>query len=219
MYIFGPKSKIHFVIGHPPTCTPSVVYMSAQVFRDPKSSNIIQISRFVQFLLTFDSFQASPWGVGVGGWGWDSVRVFGVVPYACAHMHTHARMYVHVHTCINMIISCKWLLPCNGFPQGIPIMTSSLMCVCACVCMHVHTCMGTPPNTMTESYPILPSTITPRGNPRNQLKFDNTSSNQDISIPFEDLKSVKNVPHIGGCRVWWVGGWFGGLMSGVRSKH
>ena len=28
----------------PPTCRPSVVYMSAQMFRDPKSSNRIQIS-------------------------------------------------------------------------------------------------------------------------------------------------------------------------------
>ena len=38
--------KVKYVIcdGTPPTCTPSVVYMSAQMFRDPKSSNRIQIS-------------------------------------------------------------------------------------------------------------------------------------------------------------------------------
>ena len=38
----------------PPTCTPNVVNMNAQVFRDPKSSNRIEISRFIKFLLTSD---------------------------------------------------------------------------------------------------------------------------------------------------------------------
>ena len=38
----------------PPTCTPNVVNMNVQVFRDPKSSNRIEISRFVKFLLTLD---------------------------------------------------------------------------------------------------------------------------------------------------------------------
>ena len=40
----GLKEKYAIVMGHPLTCTPSVVYMSVQVFRDPKSSNRIQIS-------------------------------------------------------------------------------------------------------------------------------------------------------------------------------
>ena len=51
------------------------------------------------------------------------------------------------------------------------------------------------------------------------LKFDNTSTYQDISIPFKDLKSVKNSPRMGRCVVWWVGGWLGGLMGKVRSNH
>ena len=55
----------------------------------------------------------------------------------------------------------------------------------------------------------------PRGvDPRNHLKFDNTSTYQDISIPFEDLKSVKNSPPIGG----WVVGWVDGSGQ-VRSNH
>ena len=37
--------------------------------------------------------------------------------------------------------------------------------------------------------------------------------NQDISIPFEDLKSVETSPPMGGCLVWSVGGWMGGLMG------
>ena len=87
---------------------------------------------------------------------------------------------------------------------------------CACACMH-----GTSPHTpIPTPTPIHPSATPPGGlDPRNHLKFDSTSTYQDISIPFEDLKSVKNSPRMGGCVVWWVGGWLGGLMGGVRSNH
>ena len=55
MYIFGPKSKICYLWWDtPPTCTPSVVYMSAQMFRDPKSSNRIQISKINKNLTNQD---------------------------------------------------------------------------------------------------------------------------------------------------------------------
>ena len=84
------------------------------------------------------------------------------------------------------------------------------MCVyvCACMCMHVHAYVHqTPPNTpMTNPTPKYPS-ATPQGvDPQNQQKCDNTSTNQDISILFEDLKSVKNSIPMGGCMVWWLGG-------------
>ena len=89
---------------------------------------------------------------------------------------------------------------------------------CACACMHA--CMRHPPHTHANPHPHPPIRHPPRGvDPRNYLKFDNTSTYQDISIPFEDLKSVKNSPPMGGCVVWWVGGWLGGLMGGVRSNH
>ena len=77
-------------------------------------------------------------------------------------------------------------------------------CVCVCVraCMHetppTHPCQPPPPST----HPPPPQWV----DPRNHLKFDNTSTYQDISIPFENLKSVKNSPPMGGCVVWWVGG-------------
>ena len=95
------------------------------------------------------------------------------------------------------------------------------MHVCACVHVHVCVCMHAwdTPHTHTHPHPH-PPICHPQGvDPRNHLKFDNTSTYQDISIPFEDLKSVKNSPPMGGCVVWWVGGWLGGLMGGVRSKH
>ena len=150
-------------------------------------------------------------GEGAGGWGvsggiW---RHWGVT--TC--MHTHMYTCTHTHAHVYMYRNCKWLLtwrhPC----------LACLTCMCVHTCMYVHACMGYPPHTHTHPHPIYPSTTPPRGDPRNQLKFDNTWTNQDISIPFEDLKSVNNSPPIGGCIIWWVGGWLGGLMGGVRSKH
>ena len=75
--------------------------------------------------------------------------------------------------------------------------------------MHVHVCAWDTPHTpIPTPTSIHPSaTPPPWGDPQNQLKFDNTWINQDISIPFEDLKSVKNSPLMGGCMVWWVDGW------------
>ena len=104
------------------------------------------------------------------------------------------------------------------------IMFTCLTCMCvrACVCVHACACMhawDTPPHTHTHPHPIHPSATPPGVDPRNHLKFDNTSTYQDISILFEDLKSVKNSPPMSGCVVWWVGGWLGGLMGGVRSNH
>ena len=93
-------------------------------------------------------------------------------------------------------------------------------CVCVCVCMCMRACMGHPPTHPYQLPPLSTHLAPPRGvDPRNHLKFDNTSTYQDISIPFEDLKSVQNFPPMGECVVWWVGGWLGVLMGGVRSNH
>ena len=91
------------------------------------------------------------------------------------------------------------------------------------VCVHVCTCVHAwdiPTHTCTRPHYHPPIRHLPRGvDPWNDLKFDNTSTYQDISIPFEDLKSVKNFLPMGGYVVWWVGGWLGGLMGGFRSNH
>ena len=90
-------------------------------------------------------------------------------------------------------------------------------CVHVCAYMCMHACIGHPPHTHTHPHPHPPPSQ--GGTPHNQLKFDNTRTNQDISIPFKDLKSVKNSPPMDWCIVRWVGGWMGGLMGGVRSSH
>ena len=77
---------------------------------------------------------------------------------------------------------------------------------CVCVCVRVRAYMhGTPPpHTHTYPRPHPPICHPPRGvDPRNHLKFNNTSTYQDISIPFEDLKSVN----------LWFGGWVGGWVG------
>ena len=136
-------------------------------------------------------------GGGVDGWGW----LGGAPTHMHAHMHTHA----HVHV-LNMIISCKWPPPL-GESLGIPY---DVICACTCVRMHVcvHVCGGHP---LTTPHPPPP------GDPRNQSKFNSTWTNRDISIPFEDLKSVETSPPMGGCIFWWVGGLMGG--SGQNTKN
>ena len=168
------------------------------MFRGKESSNRIELSRLVQDLLNFGVlgslrlWEGGRWVGGMGG-----------VP-------THMHMYVHACTCTHthlyMYRNCKWLLTC--------LACLTCMCVRAWVC--VHPCMRHPPHSHANPHPHPPIRHPPRGvDPWNHLKFDNTSTYQDISIPFEDLKSVKNSPPIGGWVVWWVGG----LMGGVRSNH
>ena len=129
---------------------------------------------------------------------------YGGVPI---HMHTHAHTHTHTHTHLYMYRNCKWL------PTWRHPCLACLTCMCACVC--VYACMGHPPHTSIPTpTPNHPSATPPGGvDPQNHLKFDNTSTYQDISIPFEDLKFVKNSPPMGGCVVWWVGVWFGGWVG------
>ena len=142
---------------------------------------------------------------GVGGWGW---AVVGGAPHTCAHVCTC--MHAHAHV-VNMIISCKWLPPLGEF-LGISYDVIHA-CMCMCMCVHVG---GVHP--LTTPTPIHPPP-TPGGDPWNHSKFNSTWTNRDISILFEDLKSVETPPPIGGCIFWWVGGWVVGLMGGVRSNH
>ena len=43
--------------------------------------------------------------------------------------------------------------------------------------------------------------------------------NRDILILFDVLKSVETPPPMGGCMVWWVGGFLGQLMGGAMLNH
>ena len=174
--------------------------------RGKESSNRIELSRLVQDLLNFGVLGSLQlWGWGGGGWG---------VPPTHVHTHMHARTCTHTHACVvSMIISCKWPPPL-GESLEIPY---DVIRACACMCIHAWACMCTcvgytlsPPPT-----PIHPPPHPPGGDLKNQSKFNSTSTNWDIWIPFEDLKSVESSPPIGGCMVLWVGG----LMGGVRSNH
>ena len=124
------------------------------------------------------------------------------------HTHVHACMHTHAHIHVKHDnFNCKWQPPL-GESLGIPY---DVMHMCACMC----TCVGAPSHHPHPHPPTLPP---PRGvDPQNQSKFNSTWTNRDISILFEDLKSVETSPHMGGCIVWWVGGWVGG--SGQNTKN
>ena len=151
----------------------------------------------------------APCGSAGGGAGWMGVGGgWGVSP-------THVHMHAHTHACMCMRgkhdNSMQMAAPIGfGEIPGIPydvIHACACMCVRAYACMHmrVHMCGGTlsPPPTSTHPPP-------PRGGPWNQSKFNSTWTNRDISILFEDLKSVENSPPMGGCIISWVGGWVDG---------
>ena len=131
----------------------------------------------------------------------------------CPHMYACAR--THTHTCIELQMAAS--MEASMFSM-FSMHVHACVHVRTCVCMRA--CMGYPPTHPYLPPPHPPICHPPRGvDPQNHLKFDNTSTYQDISIPFEDLKSVKNSPPMSGCVVWWVGGWLGGLICGVRSNH
>ena len=161
-----------------------------------------------------------------GGWGgrWIGVGVVGVPP---THMHTHA--HAHTHACmVNTIISCKWLPP-FGESMAIPydgIHMCMCMHVCACVCvwgapphhppppythppplttLHPHTPIPHPLTTLHSHTPIPPP---PRGEPRNQWKFNSTSVWRcEICGDFPTQGWMYSL--VGGWVGRWVGWWVG----------
>ena len=180
----------------------ALVHMSSGVFRGKESSNRIKLSRLVQELLNFGVLGS----LQLWGWGWVGEWGLGVVGGCPLHMCTcmHMHMYTHAGV-VNMIISCKWPPPL-GESLEIPYDV-------ICTCMHMHVNVGgvhplTTPTPSTHPH-------SPGGDPQNHSKFNSTWTNRDISILFEDLKSVETPPPMGVCIIWWVGG----LMGGVRSNH
>ena len=153
----------------PPTCTSNLVYLCAGEFRGHKSSNRIEISWFIKFLLTFDWFQGStPWGGRGGGrWmGWDSVRVFGGVLHAHVHAHMHTCMCAHVCTFAYMYKYDNFMQMAApiGKSWGIPLWHHrSHACVQMCICVHVHMCVGHPPKYLDRVTPPSTHPHPPRG--------------------------------------------------------
>ena len=91
----------------------------------------------------------------------------------CPHMHAHARArtHTHTHTCIKLQMAAS--MEASMFS-----MFSMLnMHVRACVRAHACACMrawDTPPHTHANPHPHPSIRHPPGGDPRNQLKFDNT---------------------------------------------
>ena len=121
---------------------------------------------------------------------------------------------MHTHTCIELQMAASMEASMFSMFSMFNMHVRACMRACVHACMHacmracVRTFMGHCRTHLYQPPPYPPICHPPRGvDPRNHLKFDNTSTDQDISIPFEDLKSVKNSPPMGGWVVGWVDGW------------
>ena len=180
------------------------------MFRGKESSNRIELSRLVQDLLNFGVL--APCGSGGGGWVDGGGRWLGGAPYTCAHARTCTHVHTRTRTCGKHDNFMQMAAPIGGIPGN------SLWChtrvhahARACVCLHVHV-GGMHP--LTTPHPHPPTLPPPGGDPQNHSKFNSTWTNRDISILFEDLKSVETSPPMDGCIIWWVGGWVGGWVDG-----
>ena len=150
------------------------------MFRGKESSNRIKLSRLVQELLKFGVL-GSLWLWGGGRWVRGCLGVSGGIG-RCPHMYAHACTctHMHTHTCIELQMAAS--------------MEASMFSMFSMLNMHVHACVhacayvsasDTPHTPIPTVTPIHPSATPPRGvDPRNHLKFDNTSTYQDISISF-----------------------------------
>ena len=153
--------------------------MGGEVSTDFKSSNRIEISWLVQVLLNFDWFRGSPRG-------WMGEGVGERVPPTHMHMHVHACMHTHVYDIIGNS---------QGFPQwGLPfaieiIMFNVYMCVHVHVCVCVHVCGGHP------NHPPHPSTTPQSCREPKTPKFNNSWTNRDNLILFEDSLPL-NIPEL-----------------------
>ena len=144
--------------------------------------------------------------MGVGRWVDEVGVVGGCPPHTCTRTHTHAC----TRACGKHDNFMQMATPIGGIPgNSLWCHTHVHMHAYVCMCMCVGSTLSPSPPTSTHPPP-------PRGGPWNQSKFNSTWTNWDISIPFEDLKSVETFPPWVGVL---VGGWVGGLMGGVRSKH
>ena len=121
--------------------------MGGEFSTDSKSSNGIEISRFVKVLSGFYWFGGVP---PLGG-GW----VGGGTPtHTCMRMHTHA--HTCAHTCMHVKHDKHGYLHCGGHLQ-FPNMFILAFCACACMHVHVHMSRDTPPCPQMPPNPSAPS--------------------------------------------------------------
>ena len=118
--------------------------MGGEFSTNSKSSNGIEISRFVQVLSRFYWFGGyPPWGVGGwvdgGGVGWGHPPCM----CACARMHMHARACTCAHTCMHVKHDKHGCLH-GGSHLQFPNMFILAFHACACMHMHVHVSRDTP---------------------------------------------------------------------------
>ena len=125
-----------------------------------------------------------------GGGGW------GLPPHTCTHTHTHTC----THTCGKHDNFMQMATPI-GESLGIPYDVISFFYAHACACG-----WGAPSHHPHPNPPTLPPQRGTPGIIQNSIALELI----EIFQLFEDLKSVETPPPMGGCIIWWVGGWVDG---------
>ena len=166
----------------PPNYTPTPGWGSLYRFQIFKQNwNILISSSAIEFWLILGSPQG---GGGVGGWACGVVM--GCPPHTCTCTHAHA--CAHVYDIIGNS---------HGFPHGgghlheiIMFTTHTCACMCVHACVYMCTCVGGTPNHSTPT-PHPPQSCREPETP----KFNNSWTNQDNSILFEDSLPL-NIPEL-----------------------
>ena len=81
--------------------------------------------------------------------------------------------------------------------------------------VHVHMCGWHP---LTIPHPHPPTFPPPGGTPGISQNSIVLELIEIFQFCLKILKSVETSPPMGGCIIWCVGGWVGGLMGGVKVK-
>ena len=121
------------------------------MFRGKESSNRIELSRLVQYLLNFGVLGSLRlWGWR--GWVYADRGWLGVPPHMCTHTRMHAHTRTHIYT-LNMIISIANGSPHWGNSWQFPMMSYACVCACMCMCRYVGGILSPPPLPSTHPHP------------------------------------------------------------------
>ena len=143
----------------------------------------------------------------------DTITLLGAAAVMCLNLHTcvfeiawdlHYTQYSHTG------ILCSNSRPAQHSCVYVLVCVSTCMCTCA---------WDSLPHTHAHPHPNPPTHHPTRGDPRISK---NLIILELIKIIWFCLKiwNLWRIPHPWvGCIVWWVGGFMGGLMGGVRSNH
>ena len=133
--------KVPLGIGHPPIYTSNLVYMCAGGLRGHKSSNRIELSQFIQYLLQFFWFGFPQLlGGGAGGWGisgWPTIVYISWGVFRGKESSNRIEISRLVQDLLNFgVLGSLWLWGVGGWGCGV---VGGALHTCAHAHTHTHT--------------------------------------------------------------------------------